>query len=157
MTGDPTQMRLAIRLAVDNVAAGIGGPFGAVVSRDGEVVATGTNRVTSTLDPTAHAEVVAIRAACTALSSFSLDGCELYASCEPCPLCYAAALWARVDRIWYAGSRHDAAAAGFDDSVFYDELALPVDKRRVAVTPLLAEEASGPFAAWAAKTDRTPY
>jgi guanine deaminase len=150
-------MRQAIRLAVDNVGAGLGGPFGAVVCRDGAVVAEGTNRVTSSLDPTAHAEVVAIRAACTAVSSFSLDGCELYASCEPCPLCYAAALWARIDRIWYAGSRHDAAAAGFDDSVFYDELALPADRRRVPVTPLLADEAPAPFEAWARKQDKTPY
>jgi guanine deaminase len=157
MAGDPGLMRLAIRLAVDNVADGLGGPFGAVVCRDGSAVATGTNLVTSTLDPTAHAEVVAIRAACTALSSFSLAGCELYASCEPCPLCYAAALWSRIDRIWYAGSRRDAAAAGFDDSVFYDELALPADQRRVPVTPLLESEAPAPFEAWGAKQDKTPY
>jgi guanine deaminase len=157
VAGNSAHMRLAIRLAVDNVGASRGGPFGAVICRGDDVVATGTNLVTSTLDPTAHAEVVAIRAACQTLSTFSLDGCELYASCEPCPLCYAAALWARVDRIWYAGTRDDAAAAGFDDRVFYDEIALPADQRRVPVTPFLADEATAPFAAWATKANRTPY
>jgi len=157
MAANPAHMRLAITLAVDNVHAGRGGPFGAVIGRGDDVVATGTNLVTSTLDPTAHAEVVAVRAACQVLSTFSLAGCELYASCEPCPLCYAAALWARVDRIWYAGTRDDAATAGFDDSVFYDEIALPADQRRVPVTHVVADEANAPFEAWSAKPDRTAY
>jgi guanine deaminase len=114
----------AVELAVENVAAG-GGPFGAVIVRDGGLVATGQNRVTRDLDPTAHAEVNAIRRACASLGDFSLAGCTLYTSCEPCPLCLTASLWARLDRVVYAADRHDAARAGFDDRAFYDLLGQP--------------------------------
>lgn len=147
----------AIALAEENVAAG-GGPFGALVLRDGVVIGRGANRVTATNDPTAHAEVVAIREACGALGDFSLRGCVLVASCEPCPMCLTAALWSRVDEILYAADRHTAARAGFDDSVFYDVFTTdratwPV---RVAHRPTGTEKA--PFTAWdAAATARTDY
>jgi tRNA(Arg) A34 adenosine deaminase TadA len=125
---DPSFLRAAIRLSTDGMAADEGGPFGAVVARNGEIVGRGWNRVISTNDPTAHAEVVAIRDACSRLRSFPLAGCELYASCEPCPLCLAASCWARLDRIYHAATRDDAAA-GFDDRVFYAELGKPAAKR----------------------------
>jgi guanine deaminase len=146
----------AVEVATQNVADG-GGPFGAVVVRAGVEVAAAGNRVTRDLDPTAHAEVVAIRAACQALSTFSLVGATLYASCEPCPLCLSAALWARVDRVVFAADRHDAERAGFDDREFYELLARdrstwprPVVEQRIA-------RAGEPFAAWQAHTERTPY
>ncbi|TIC81685.1 nucleoside deaminase [Nocardioides sp. GY 10127] len=149
-------LRTAVDLAVANVADG-GGPFGALIVRDGEVVATGQNRVTRDLDPTAHAEVTAIRRACTVLDDFSLAGCTLYTSCEPCPLCLAAALWARVDRVVYAADRDDAARGGFDDRAFYELFAsdratwpTPVDLVGVA-------ESFDPFHAWLSKDDRTHY
>lgn len=146
----------AVALAVDNVGAG-GGPFGAVIVRAGSVVSTGQNRVTRDLDPTAHAEVTAIRAACAELGDFSLAGCTLYASCEPCPLCVSASLWARVDRVVYAADRHDAARGGFDDREFYElfgrdraEWPTPVDL--VAVAGSFA-----PFQTWLERADRTHY
>lgn len=146
----------AVTLAAQNVAAG-GGPFGALVVRGDDLVATGTNQVTPTLDPTAHAEVVAIRAACRELGSFSLAGCLLVASCEPCPMCFASSLWARVDRIVFTADRHDAAAAGFDDRAFYQ-----VFESDPAAWPLTLEQlptarANLPFEQWSAKTDRTDY
>ncbi|MDF9717743.1 nucleoside deaminase [Nocardioides sp. ChNu-153] len=153
---DATWLARAVALAVENVADG-GGPFGAVVVRDGEVVATGQNRVTPTLDPTAHAEVQAIRAACRALGDFSLAGCELFSSCEPCPMCVAASLWARVDRVVYAADRDDAAHGGFDDRAFYDLLAAPREQWAMPVVQVRPDDAAAPFDAWLAKVDRTRY
>lgn len=146
----------AVRLAVENVARG-GGPFGALIARDGEVVATGTNRVTGTLDPTAHAEVTAIRAACLALGTFSLDGCVLVSSCEPCPMCLSSALWARVDRIIYASDRDDAAKAGFDDRDFYEMFDKPRESWHVPVSQLSVVDGFAPFAAWLDTPDRVEY
>jgi guanine deaminase len=149
----------AIRLATVNVAEG-GGPFGAVVVSGGQVVATGTNKVTTTLDPTAHAEVVAIRAACAALGDFRLTGCVLVSSCEPCPLCLSAALWARVDRVLYAADRHDAAAAGFDDREFYDLFAVARTEWPIPVGQMSTVEQHGhvaPFSAWREKPDKREY
>jgi guanine deaminase len=149
-------MREALRLARDNVAAG-GGPFAALVVRDGAVVAAGTNRVAPDLDPTAHAEIVAIRAACRRLGTFRLDGCEIYSSCEPCPMCAAAIAWARPARVLYAATRDDAAAAGFDDARLFADLARAPAERAIPATRLLGGEGAAPFAAWAAKPDRVPY
>jgi guanine deaminase len=146
----------AVELAVENVAAG-GGPFGALVVRGGEIVATGVNRVTPDLDPTAHAEVVAIRAACQALGDFRLGGCVLVSSCEPCPLCLAAALWARVDRVVYAADRHDAARGGFDDRAFYELFATPREQWSMGVDALAIDVRDAPFDAWRAKPDRVDY
>ncbi|MEU5691724.1 nucleoside deaminase [Actinosynnema sp. NPDC020468] len=146
----------AIALATANVAEG-GGPFGAVVVRAGEVIATGTNQVTPSLDPTAHAEVVAIRAACRAIGDFRLHGCVLVSSCEPCPLCLSAALWARVDRVVYAADRHDAAKAGFDDREFYDLFATPRERWSMPVDRIGTTEDTAPFEAWTARADRVDY
>jgi len=153
---DERLLREAIALARES-AAGDGGPFGAVVARDGVVVARGTNRVTADHDPTAHAEVVALRAAARALATHDLSGCVLYASCEPCPMCRGAAQWARVDAIVYAADRADAAAAGFDDRRFHDELARPERERTPPAQRLLADEGHAPFAAWAANPRRRSY
>lgn len=150
-------MRRAIELASEGVQQGLGGPFGAVVVKDGQIIAEGQNCVSSSTDPTAHAEVVAIRRACQEVGSFHLEGCEVYASCEPCPMCLSALYWAHVKRIYYAGSRHDAAAAGFDDDLIYRELAAPIEERRVPLERLLAEEGRKPFETWAAKNDRIEY
>ena len=149
-------MRRAIALACESVAAG-GGPFGAVIARGEEVVAEGNNRVTVDLDPTAHAEVTAIRRACAALGRFELRGLTLYSSCEPCPMCLASIHWARLDGAYFAGTRWDAAAAGFDDELLYREVAAPLEARQVPTRPLLPEEGKQPFEAWLAKPDRTPY
>jgi len=149
-------MREALALAGASVREG-GGPFAALVVRDGEVIGRGTNRVTATNDPTAHAEVQAVRAACAALGTFGLEGCEVYCSCEPCPMCLGALYWARVDRVYFAGTRADAAAAGFDDERLYRELAAPLAERSLPMTRLLPEEAAAPFGAWAAEPDRRPY
>jgi tRNA(Arg) A34 adenosine deaminase TadA len=146
----------AVALAVGNVGAG-GGPFGALIVRDGAVLATGVNAVTTTNDPTAHAEVVAIRNACQELGDFRLTGCVLVTSCEPCPLCLAAALWARVDRVIYAADRHDAARGGFDDRAFYDLFATPRERWPMAVTSTEVADPAAPFAAWQAKPDRVDY
>jgi tRNA(Arg) A34 adenosine deaminase TadA len=146
----------AVALAVDNVAAG-GGPFGALIVRDGAVLATGVNQVTTTNDPTAHAEVVAIRAACHQLGDFRLSGCVLVTSCEPCPLCLSAALWARVDRVLYAADRHDAARGGFDDLAFYELFATPRERWPMAVLHAPAADPEAPFSAWRAKPDRVDY
>ena len=146
----------AVRIATHNVENG-GGPFGALIVKDGEVVSTGVNRVTANLDPTAHAEVVAIRAACQALGTFKLDGCVLVSSCEPCPMCLSSALWARVDRILYTADRHEAAKAGFDDRAFYELFDRPRETWTVPVTRLSAKDGFAPFAAWLDKSDRTDY
>jgi len=149
-------LRQAIALACESVATG-GGPFGAVIARGAEVVAIGDNRVTADLDPTAHAEVTAIRRACAALGRFELRGLTLYSSCEPCPMCLASIHWARLDGAYFAGTRWDAAAAGFDDELLYREVALPLEQRTVPTIPLLPEEGKAPFEAWLAKSDRTAY
>ena len=132
-------MEKAIALATENVTSGTGGPFGAVIVRDGSIVATGANLVTATNDPTAHAEVVAIRNACTALASFQLSGCHIYTSCEPCPMCLAAIYWARCDAIFYGSCAADAAAAGFDDAFLYEEMKRPMDQRAIPAVKLLPE------------------
>lgn len=149
-------MRMAIALAQDNVARG-GGPFGAVVARGGEVVATGVNRVTADCDPTAHAEVRAIRAAAARLGTFDLRGCELFSSCEPCPMCLGAVYWARLDRLFYASTKADAAGAGFDDSFIYDEMPLRPDERSLPSVQMLRDEAARVFEAWINKDDRVEY
>lgn len=150
-------MRRAIAMAIENVRSGLGGPFAALVVKDGRVLAQGTNRVTSTNDPTAHAEVVAIREACRALGDFQLTGCDLYTTCEPCPMCLGAIYWARPAHIFYAGTAADAAAAGFDDAFIYDELRHPLARRRVPMTQLLRDESLSIFSAWNQKTDKKPY
>jgi guanine deaminase len=149
-------MRRAIALAEDNVGRG-GGPFGAVVVCGGEIVAEATNRVTASNDPTAHAEVEAIRAACRRLGRFHLSGCEIYTSCEPCPMCLGAVYWARLDRIWYAAHREHAAAAGFSDQLIYQETPLSPGERTIPSAPLLPEEGDRPFAAWNEAAAKVPY
>ncbi|GAA4809191.1 nucleoside deaminase [Nocardioides caeni] len=153
---DHTWLARAVDLATANVAEG-GGPFGALIVRDGTVVATGQNRVTRDLDPTAHAEVVAIRSACRVLSDFSLAGCILYTSCEPCPLCLSAALWARVDRVVFAADRDDAARGGFDDRAFYDLFATPRSEWSMTVDNVRPADAAAPFDAWLDHESRTAY
>jgi len=150
-------MRQAIALALENVRCGRGGPFAALVVKDGSVVAEGANRVTSANDPTAHAEVVAIREACRKLGDFQLSGCDLYTTCEPCPMCLGAIYWARPARVFYACVAADAAAAGFDDAFIYDELNLPLVDRRVPMHQLLRDEALTVFSAWKDQEKKTPY
>ncbi len=145
---DPRFMQQAIDLATSNVASCCGGPFGAVIVRDGTVVATGVNRVTAINDPTAHAEITAIRNACSALGSFQLAGCVIYTSCEPCPMCLAAIYWARLDAIYFGNSAADAARAGFDDSVIYAEVARPHQDRKIPIIPLLSIKAWASFDTW---------
>ncbi len=145
---DPRFMQQAIDLATANVASSCGGPFGAVIVRDGTVVATGVNRVTAINDPTAHAEITAIRNACSALGAFQLTGCVIYTSCEPCPMCLAAIYWARLDAIYFGNSAADAARAGFDDSVIYAEVARPHEARNIPIVPLLPKQAWTSFEAW---------
>ena len=157
MQGNPIFMQRAIALATENVTSGVGGPFGAVVVLDGEIIASGVNLVTATNDPTAHAEVVAIRAACTALASFQLTGCEVYTSCEPCPMCLAALYWSRCDAIFYGNSAADAAAAGFDDSFLYEEVTRPLDQRRIPIVQMLPDQALVSFNEWAAREGKIEY
>ena len=149
-------MRQAIALAVENVKNG-GGPFGAVIVKDGKVVATGVNRVTANNDPTAHAEVSAIRAACTKLGTFDLSGCVIYTSCEPCPMCLGAIYWARLDKVYYGANQHDAASVDFDDSFIYSEIDLPKEKRSKDFENILHDEAQAPFDAWCKKDDKIAY
>ena len=157
MTTERVWMRRAVALATESVAEG-GGPFCALVVRDGEVVATGTNRVTAALDPTAHAEVRALRAACAELKSVSLERCALIVSCEPCPMCLAAALWARVERVVYGADRHDAAAAGFDDAALHELFARRDDVEwPLSVERLDLPNSTEPFDAWRAAPDREEY
>ena len=153
---DEPLLRRALDLAVASAGSG-GGPFGALVARDGAVLGEGTNRVVATADPTAHAEVVALRAACAAAGTHVLDGCVLVTSCEPCPMCLAAAWWARVDRVVFAATRVQAAAAGFDDAAIYAEVAAPLDARRLPIGRALEDASGEPFAAWAANPARSPY
>ncbi len=157
MQGEPRFMKMAIELATANVLSGAGGPFGAVVVRGGEVVATGANCVTSTNDPTAHAEVTAIRNACRALGTFELRGCALYSSCEPCPMCLTAILWARCEALYFASTAADAASAGFDDSHFYAQVRLPFNQRELPTENMMRAEAAASFAAWRAFVERVEY
>jgi guanine deaminase len=150
-------MREAIRLAEQGMHTGRGGPFGCVIVRQGEIVGRGHNRVTSTNDPTAHAEVTAIRDACANLETFQLTDCELYTSCEPCPMCLAAIYWARIPTVFFGNNRADAAAIGFDDDFIYQQVPLPPEKRAIKMTPLLRAEALASFKGWAAKTDKVKY
>ena len=150
-------MRRAIALAVENVKQG-GGPFGAVIARNGEIVAEGVNRVTSQHDPTAHAEVQAIRNACTQLGTFDLSGCDIYSSCEPCPMCLGAIYWARLSHLFYAATKDDAADAGFDDAFIYRELELPRPQRHLPTCHLTTEGADKThFTLWKSKTDKVEY
>jgi len=150
-------MQRAIALATENVRSGAGGPFGAVVVRNGQIIATGVNLVTSTNDPTAHAEIMAIRAACKELGDFRLAGCVVYTSCEPCPMCLAALYWSRCDAIFYGNSAADASAAGFDDSLLYAEVSRPIDQRRIPMKRLLADQAMESFNTWRARVDKIEY
>lgn len=154
---DPTFLREAIRLSIKKMEANEGGPFGAVVVRNSEIVGRGWNQVTSTNDPTAHAEVVAIRDACSHLKTFSLAGCEIYSSCEPCPLCLAAIYWSRLDRIYYAATCDDAAAAGFDDRSVYQEIRKPAGERAIPMQQALRDEALVALQTWMKKEDRIQY
>ncbi|MDR0547522.1 MAG: nucleoside deaminase [Dysgonamonadaceae bacterium] len=149
-------MRKAIALSLKSVAAG-GGPFGAVITKDGKEVASGHNMVTLKNDPTAHAEVSAIRKAAKKLNTFDLSGCEIFTSCEPCPMCLSAIYWARIDKIYYANTKTDAKNIGFDDSFIYGQLELPEEKRAVPVTQMLRNEAIEAFEIWEQKTDKTEY
>ena len=150
-------MEQAIALATENVASGRGGPFGAVIVKDGKVLSTAVNCVTGTNDPTAHAEVVAIRAACKSLGAFRLDGCDVYTSCEPCPMCLAALYWSHCRAIYYGNSAADAARSGFDDSFLYDEMRKPLELRAIPIHNLLPEKAWESFAAWEASPNKIEY
>ena len=149
-------MREAIRLSEENVENG-GGPFGAVIARDGEIVATGVNRVTANNDPTAHAEVSAIREACRKLGTFDLAGCEIFSSCEPCPMCLGAIYWAHLDKLYFGNNKTDAKNIGFDDSFIYDELELPREKRKLPAEPMMSDVAFHAFRMWMDKDDKIEY
>ena len=150
-------MERAIQLAIENVRSGRGGPFAALVVSDGRILGTGTNTVTSSNDPTAHAEIVAIRAACTALGSFQLHKCDLYCTCEPCPMCLGAIYWSRLQRVFFGAEVGDAARAGFDDSFIYQQIDTVREKRSIPFLPLMREEALECFREWKEKADRVPY
>ena len=150
-------MKEAVRLSIENVAQGKGGPFGAVVVKNGKIIARGTNQVTATNDPTAHAEVVAIRLACAALGSFQLEGCEIYASCEPCPMCLGAIYWARPDKLYFANTKEDASKINFDDQFIYKELARPFSERKLFTRQMLREEALEAFERWAKSEAKIEY
>ena len=150
-------MARAIELSLENVRSGAGGPFAAVVVKDGRIIAEGTNRVTSTNDPTAHAEIVAIREACRALSSFQLTGCDLYTTCEPCPMCLGAIYWARPARVFFAATAADAARFGFDDSFINQELQRPPAERRIPMEQMMGEQALAAFRLWEQKPDKVKY
>lgn len=150
-------MLRAIRLSEEGMQSNAGGPFGAVVVKNGVVVGEGNNCVTSTNDPTAHAEVVAIRKACRQLNTFDLSGCEIYCSCEPCPMCLSAIYWARIGKIFFANTRSDAAAIGFDDDLIYTEIPKAVQQRKIPAVQIMHAPALQVFARWKNKTDKTPY
>jgi guanine deaminase len=152
----PSLLRQAIEVAVENVRRG-GGPFGALVVKDGIVIATGANQVTRSNDPTAHAEIVAIREACRVLGDFQLVGCDVYTSCEPCPMCLGAIYWARPARVFFAASHDDAAAAGFDDSFIYSQIQLPHSERSIPMIRIIDEQATRPFEEWTNKPNKTEY
>ena len=156
MSNQESFMQRAIDCSCENVDLG-GGPFGAVIVKDGKIIAEGSNKVTINNDPTAHAEVVAIRNAATFLNNFNLTGCEIYTSCEPCPMCLSAIYWARIDKIYYANTREDAKIITFDDSLIYDEVALPIEKRQIPMLQLMRNEAQKTFIKWTNKTDKTEY
>ena len=147
----------AIRLSQQNIRDGKGGPFACVIVKDGKIIARGTNLVTSTNDPTAHAEIVAIREACKVLGTFQLNGCEIYTSCEPCPMCLGALYWARPDKIYFANSREDASKAGFDDLFIYEELPKKVSERKIPTQQIMREEALAAFREWEQKQDKIQY
>lgn len=157
MDGNEQFMREAIRLSIERMRSGEGGPFGAVVVKDGKVIATGHNKVTSSNDPTAHAEVVAIREACKVLGSFQLNDCEIYTSCEPCPMCMGAIYWARPKKVYYGNTKKDAAEIGFDDQFIYDELDLEIGERKLQMIQLLRDEALEAFIEWNKKEDKIEY
>jgi guanine deaminase len=147
----------SIELSRKNMSENVGGPFGAIITKDGKIVAEGSNQVTSTNDPTAHAEMVAIRKACQALNTFDLRGCEIYSSCEPCPMCLSAIYWARLDKIYFANSRQDAANIGFDDDFIYQEIPKSLEARSVACVHVSSTEAKSVFQDWINKSDRIEY
>ena len=149
-------MKRAIQLSIDSVKNG-GGPFGAVIVKNDKIIAEGSNKVTSTNDPTAHGEIVAIREACKQLNNFSLSGCELYSSCEPCPLCLSAIYWARINKIYYANTREDARKIDFDDSFIYSEIKKNIDERKIPMTQMMRDEALKAFELWNKKTDKVKY
>lgn len=150
-------LQQAVDLAAENAQLGQGGPYGALIVKDNQVIAASGNKVTTSLDPTAHAEVMAIRLACQALNDFQLNGCILYSSCEPCPMCLGAIYWARLEKVYFACSRHDAAAANFDDSFIYDEISVLPHQRRIAMLHLTLPNAVRPFEIWAEKSDKVLY
>jgi tRNA(Arg) A34 adenosine deaminase TadA len=156
-TQDNRFMRRALEISLEGMNKNDGGPFGAVIVRDGEIIAEGNNEVTSKNDPTLHAEIVVIRNACKKLNTFDLRGCTIYTSCEPCPMCLGAIYWARLDKIFYANTKEDAAKIGFDDAFIYEELELPKDKRKMMMKQLLQEEAIKVFDGWANKEDKVEY
>ena len=149
-------MKRAIELSIESVKNG-GGPFGAVIVKDDKIIAEGSNKVTSTNDPTAHGEIVAIREACKKINDFNLNGCELYSSCEPCPMCLSAIYWARVDKIYYANTRKDAQKIGFDDSLIYSEFKKKIDKRKIPMIQMMRDEALKAFELWDKKADKVKY
>lgn len=157
MLDDVLFLRKAIALALENVKTGRGGPFGAIIVKDGEIIAEGVNQVTSTNDPTAHAEIVAIRKASEKLGSFQLDGCTIYSSCEPCPMCLGAIYWARLDRVVFAATRQDAASAGFDDEFIYRELAKPHRERKIQTIHIQVDQHLKPFEEWNTSPWKIPY
>ena len=150
-------MREAIRLSIENVQSGNGGPFGTVIVKNGKIIASGVNKVTQSSDPTAHAEIVAIRSACETLGTFQLVGCEIYCSCEPCPMCLGAIYWARPDRIYFANTKEDAADINFDDNFIYNELDVSISQRKLPTTQLLRDEAHIAFSQWRESTAKTEY
>ncbi|MBO7283577.1 MAG: nucleoside deaminase [Bacteroidales bacterium] len=150
-------MSRAIELAAENAGSVTGGPFGAVIVKDGEIVAAQSNKVTVDIDPTAHAEVNAIREACKVLGTFDLSGCILYSSCEPCPMCLSAAYWAHIDKIYYAADRYDAAKVGFDDEFIYKELSLPISARRLGLEQIMLEDGLVPFVKWSENNEKIHY
>lgn len=150
-------IKLAIELSASNIGSGHGGPFGAVVVKQGRIIGQGCNQVLKSFDPTAHAEVVAIRQACLSLQSHNLTGCEIYASCEPCPMCLAAIHWSRINKVYYAADRKDAAAIGFDDEVFYQELAMPAESRLLRMQQLEADEAVKVMKSWLLESNSQLY
>ena len=154
---DRSFMRAAIELSVENVRSGKGGPFAALVVKDGAVIGSGTNLVTTSFDPTAHAEIVAIRAACRALSAFQLTGCEIYTTCEPCPMCMGAIYWARPARVFFGNTHADAAKIGFDDSFIYQQLRMPTLERNIPMIQFMRDEAQTAFQEWERKADKISY
>jgi guanine deaminase len=157
MADEADHMLRAIELSLEMMRSGQGGPFGAVIVKDGKIIAEGSNQVTSTNDPTAHAEVVAVRQACQALQSFDLTGCEIYTSCEPCPMCLSAIYWARLDLIYFANDRHDAAKIGFRDDFLYHEIPLALEERAIPTRRILQAEGWEAFLEWDRKPDKIVY